>query len=319
MDAVTASIHRAWAFLALVGAITLVIGLMLAGWMARWLSRPLGDAAAVARRIAGGELDARVPVEGPPEVQELARDMNAMTERLSDMIRANREFAANASHQLRTPLTALRLTLEEVADGPDPRGEAENALREADRLEAIVSSLLALGRDAAPGTAAVDAAELARSVVRDRPQPPGSPEVVVDGEGFARADAVRLQQVLGNLLDNAVRFARARVRIDVRTVGSRTRIAVEDDGPGIPPGERSRVFDRFSRGREPRGAGSGLGLAVARELARVDGASISVGEGELGGARLELDYPAAQAEPHVDGVTADAEPVGAGGARPRRR
>jgi signal transduction histidine kinase len=79
------------------------------------------------------------------------------------------------------------------------------------------------------------------------------------------------------------------------------------------------VFDRFSRGREPRGAGSGLGLAVARELARVDGASISVGEGELGGARLELDYPAAQAEPHVDGVIADAEPVGAGGARPRRR
>ncbi|HXJ66949.1 MAG TPA: ATP-binding protein, partial [Actinomycetota bacterium] len=269
MDAVTGSVHRAWAFLALVGAVTLLIGLLLAAWLARWLSRPLGNAAAVARRIAGGELDARVPVEGPPEVQELADDMNAMTERLSDLVRANREFAANASHQLRTPLTALRLTLEEAADGPDPRGEARNALQEADRLEAIVSSLLSMGADPAPGADAVDVAALARSIVDERP--PAGPEVVVEGSGAARADAVRLRQVLGNLVDNAVRFARRRVVVAIRAGGSRTLVAVEDDGPGIAPEERARVFDRFSRGRDPRGPGSGLGLAVARELARADG------------------------------------------------
>jgi signal transduction histidine kinase len=114
----------------------------------------------------------------------------------------------------------------------------------------------------------------------------------VIGEGVAAADAVRLHEVLGNMIDNAVRFADRRVVVTVHSDGRRTQAAVEDDGPGVPPEERASVFDRFSRGRNPKGPGSGLGLAVARELARVDGAELTVGTSELGGARFEADYPA---------------------------
>ena len=295
MGDLTGSIHRAWLFLGLVGVVTLAIGLGLAGWLARWLARPLRDAAGVVRRIAGGDLDARVPEAGPPEVRELARDMNAMTERLADLLRANREFAANASHQLRTPLTALRLTLEEAAVGDDPRGEARSALAEADRLAAIVESLLALGADRVPGTDAVDVAEVALQVAGS--QPSSAPRVVVLGEGLARADTERLRQVVGNLVDNATRFARSEVRVEVVAAGDRVLVRVDDDGPGVPPMERAAAFDRFSRGREPRGGGSGLGLAVARQLAQADGGSISLGDSGLGGARFEVDYPAAPRSP----------------------
>jgi signal transduction histidine kinase len=295
MTAVNAAVHRAWLFLAVVGVVTLAIGLLLAALLARWLNRPLGDAASVARRITAGELDARVPVAGPPEVRELASDMNEMTDRLADLVRANREFAANASHQLRTPLTALRLSLEEATVGPDPRGEARNALREADRLAAIVRSLLDLGADPVPGSAPVDLPAMARSVAAERVDDARVVSVEVRGAGIARADPERLRQVLGNLLDNAVRFARRRVVVTVEAAGDRVRISVEDDGPGIPAEERAGLFDRFSRGREPRGTGSGLGLAVARELALVDGASIALGEGGLGGARFVLEYPAVEA------------------------
>ncbi len=288
MSDVVESIHRAWWFLAVVGLVTLAIGLALAAWLARWLTRPLATAAAVTRSIAGGELDARVPETGPPEVQALARDMNQMTERLGELVRANRKFAANASHQLRTPLTALRLSLEEAVEGPDPRGEARAALAEADRLEAIVASLLALGVERERGSEPVDVAAVAGQIAARH-----ASTVAVAGTGSALADPERLRQVLGNLVDNAVRFARQTVRIGIVAEGDRLLVRVDDDGPGIPPEERARVFDRFSRGRRPRGTGSGLGLAVARELARVDGASITVGESDLGGARFEVVYAAA--------------------------
>ena len=292
MKDVMGSIHRSWLFLGIVGAVTLLIGLALASWLARSLTRPLRDATGVVRRIAGGDLDARVPETGPPEVQELARDMNLMTERLSDVLRANREFAANASHQLRTPLTALRLSLEEAVEGDDPRTDARTALGEADRLALIVQSLLALGADREPSAEPIEVAEVARSVVDERPL--RGVTVVVRGEGYADAGRDRFEQVLGNLVDNAVRFAREQVRVDISRDADRVKVRVDDDGPGVPLGERARVFDRFARGGEPRGQGSGLGLAVARELATVDGASITIGDSELGGARFELNYPAAR-------------------------
>jgi signal transduction histidine kinase len=300
MSDVIESVHRAWWFLAVVGLVTLGIGLALAAWLARWLTRPLAAAAAVTRSIADGDLDARVPEAGPREVQDLARDMNVMTERLGELVRANREFAANASHQLRTPLTALRLSLEEAVEGPDPRGEALAALAEADRLVSIVASLLALGAERERGSERVDVARVAGEIAAQHAAAAATragrvPTVTVTGNGFAMADPERLRQVLGNLVDNALRFARESVRIGIITNGDGLLVRVDDDGPGIPPEERAGVFDRFSRGRQPRGTGSGLGLAVARELARVDGASITVGESDLGGARLEVAYAAARA------------------------
>ena len=267
------------------------------------LTRPLRDATDVVRRIAGGDLDARVLETGPPEVQELAEDMNLMTERLSDVLRANREFAANASHQLRTPLTALRLSLEEAVEGDDPRRDAWAALGEADRLALIVQSLLAMGGEREPLSEPIDVVEVARSVAEERPA--GDVTVVVVGEGQAIAGRDRLEQVLNNLVDNSIRFARRQVRVEVIRSADRVVVHVDDDGPRVPVladregwsrsarwtlrangyvivadrrrwtrpmGVRDRVLP--SEGRNPGGHGCGSHAGsppCSRRLARADG------------------------------------------------
>jgi signal transduction histidine kinase len=296
MGDVRESIHRSWWFLAAVGAVALVVGLALAAWLSRWVTRPLKRTAQVARAIAGGDLDARVAESGPPEMQELARDLNAMTDRLADLVRANREFAANASHQLRTPLTALRLSLESAKDSRDANGEIDHALAETDRLTALVESLLQLGEVRETGRAAttvelVNLRALARAAVAELPS--GGPVVEVTGSGLARADPERARQVLSNILHNAHRFARSQVRVTVADRADRATVTVDDDGPGIPETDSHRIFDRFARGSHPRGPGSGLGLALARELARADQATISVSRGDLGGARFVVSFPSA--------------------------
>ena len=291
MDEVREAIRRGWGFLAVVAGVELAVGLALAVWLARWVSRPLKEAAAVSQRISGGDLDARVPVGGPSEVQELARDLNAMTDRLSDLLRANREFASNAAHQLRTPIAALRLSLEEAHDGVDPRGEIGHALRETDRLNTIVGSLLELGKERERGPDAVETAEVVAEVVAGSPD--GSVSTSWTGSGSALADRERMRQVVSNLVENANRHARSVVRVTIAPAGDRLVVRVEDDGPGIPVEERARVFDRFYRGIRPIGQGSGLGLAVARELAEADGGTVGVSVSDLGGAMFEVSYPAA--------------------------
>ena len=295
MDDVREAIWRAWGFLALVGGIALVAGLAMAAGMARWVTRPLASAASMAGRIGGGDLDARVPEEGPPEVRELARDMNSMAQRISDMLRAEREFAANASHQLRTPLAALRLSLEEVAEGSNPRREAAHAIAQADRLGDVVNVLLRLGEARERGRAPVDLVIVARELSTSAAD---GPAVDVEGAGLALGDPERIRQVVGNLLDNARRYARDRVEVVVRHVDGKVTLRVDDDGPGIPEDERARVFDRFYRGRTPRGRGSGLGLALARELARADGGTIHADGNERGGARFDVTW---DASPDPDG------------------
>lgn len=290
MSQVKGAIHRAYWFLAAVGAATFAIGLLFAWWLGGRAARPLKSAALVARRVASGDLDARVPEQGPPEVRELAHDVNLMTNRLADLLRANREFAANASHQLRTPLAALRLSLEEATEMKDPRAELEHSIRQTDRLSAAIDALLQLGESRERGTAGVELGEVAALAVTGLG--PGGPEVEIKGGGIIRGDPERVRQVASNLLDNARRYARAWIRVSVATRGDRVQLAVEDDGPGVPPEERQRVFDRFHRGKNPTGTGSGLGLAVVRELAQADGGLVSCSESDLGGARFIVDYPA---------------------------
>jgi signal transduction histidine kinase len=292
MAEVREAIYRGWLFLAAIGLVAILVGLTLAAFLARWAIRPLRSAGRVARRIAEGDLEARVPESGPPEVRELARDLNVMTDRLADRIRADREFAGNAAHQLRTPLAALRLSLEEARDGPDPSGEIGHALEEADRLGGVIASLLELARQRERGAERVDLADLARAVVAEIGNG-ADPQVRVTGVGSALADPSRVRQVVANLVDNARRHARLAVRVTVRPDGSDIVLSVDDDGPGVPKAERTRLFDRFYRGHAPRGSGSGLGLAVGKDLAESDGATIVVGSSDLGGARFEVRYPAA--------------------------
>jgi signal transduction histidine kinase len=304
MASVQGAIRRSWWFLGAVGAVALLIGLGLAAWLARWVTRPLRDAAVVARRISGGDLEARVPEQGPPEVRELARDLNDMTARLADLLRANREFAANASHQLRTPLAALRLSLEEAAEGPDPRTEVHHALAESDRLAAVVEALLALGRDRTPERELVELAALVAEAISGIAAP-DDVRVVIEGRGVVTAGPERVRQVVTNLVDNAVRFAERVVRVRIVPDGAWVEVQVDDDGPGLAPAERDRVFDRFYRGPSARGSGSGLGLAVVRELARVDGGSATVSASDLGGASFQVRYPVAgSAEPEASATEA---------------
>jgi signal transduction histidine kinase len=292
MASVTAAIHRSWAFLAAVGTAALLAGLALAWFLARWVARPLGEAAAVARRIADGELGARVADAGPPEVRELGRDMNLMAERLADRARSDREFASNAAHQLRTPLTSLRLSLEEALAESDPSAEIGHALKETDRLAGVVDALLALGRAGAEDARSVDLFAMARAIADGMHRDGVTIDVVDDGASPARAEPGRAREVVRNLMENAMRFARTAVRVVVDRRDGRVRVRVEDDGPGVPQGERSRVFDRFYRGPNPAGPGSGLGLAVAGALAEADGAHLGVGSSSLGGASFEVSYPA---------------------------
>jgi signal transduction histidine kinase len=254
------------------------------------VTAPLATAASVASRIERGDLEARVSDVGPPEVRELARNMNSMTARINDMLRAEREFAANASHQLRTPLTALRLSLEEAIEGDDPREEAAHALQQADRLGQVMESLLRLGQVRERAADAVDLAEVARGY---GDLAGSGPPVRVTGAGMARGDPERVRQVVANLIDNAMRFAHSRIVVSIEPANGRMTLRVDDDGPGIPDDDLSRVFDRFYRGGSPVGAGSGLGLAVARELVRADGGTIRADASPLGGARFVVEWPSA--------------------------
>lgn len=297
MSEVNGSVRRAYWFLGGVGLVALATGLGLAAWLARWISRPLRTAAITAREIARGELDRRVPIEGPPEVRELARDLNLMTEQLQDLLRANREFAVDAAHQLRTPITALRLSLEEALAGADPKQEVTFALEQAERLEKTVEALLALGKEITPTTALVSLRAAVDEALESLPASDIPVHVFGDAEALAGAEHVR--QVVVTLVENARRFARSEIRISIGPSGDSAVIRVEDDGPGIPEDERDRIFDRFFRGRNPGGGGTGLGLSVVRELVRADGGNIDVGRSDLGGARFDVSYTAERASSSV--------------------
>jgi signal transduction histidine kinase len=293
MDEVTRSVRRGYLYLGAVAAVVLATGLGLSYWLSRWVVRPLRAAASSARSITAGDLNARVPVSGPEEVRELARDLNVMTDELADVVRANREFAADASHQLRTPLTALRLSLESAGDGGDPKREIAAALRQTERLQHTVDALLTMARAPASGAENVDLTVAAREAIASLPE--SAIDVVVDGQASVTGDRIRIVQTITNLIDNACRFASSRVVVSLRQGASYASVRVDDDGPGVAPQDRPRLFDRFFRGRLPMGEGSGLGLTVARELARVDGGDIRLAPSALGGACFEVVYETSRA------------------------
>lgn len=254
--------------------------------------------------IGEDRLDRRVPVpESQDEIHRLATTMNAVLERLEQSRQRQRRFVSDSSHELRSPLASLRQSAEVARAHPGamPGGElAEVVLAETLRMERLVDQMLLLAR-ADEGRAAdlrreVDVDDLARAeaarVRRDG--------LTVDTSGVdagrVLGDEAALGQVVRNLLDNAARHARSRIRVGVAGAGERVVLTVEDDGPGVPPEERERVFDRFVRLDEARASGdggSGLGLAIVREIGRAHGGEATLTGSELGGARVVVDLPAA--------------------------
>lgn len=289
-----------------IAAAALVLGLALAWLLAGSLARPQRELAGAARALGRGELDARAELTGPGEQREVAHAFNDMADRLGRVLEAQREFVANASHQLRTPLTGLRLRLEAAglkADDPAVTRELEAAEREAERLGNLLTALLTLAReggDAAAPTAVSlsEAAEQAIERWRAEAERDGRRLTATNGgDVHALASEEDVAIVLDNLIENALRYSPPGDEITLES-GERdgvARIAVLDRGPGVGADEAEQVWERFARGSAARGGapGTGLGLTIVRTLARRWGGDARLEPRLGGGTRVEVSLPRA--------------------------
>ena len=304
----TQPLGRAGPFFLLAGAVALVVAGIVAFYLARRLTRPLTAMGRTADRIAAGDLSARVDLGRHPddELAGLARALDGMAAQLEAARGLERDFLLSVSHDLRTPLTSISGYAEAIADGTvDSRENQKRAAEvigaEARRLERLVADLLDLARlDAHEFSLTprpVDAAEVVREAV-DAFEPAAREigvELVVDQPAPSRVDAdpERLGQVVANLVENALKYARSRVTVGVSSANGTLELRVDDDGPGIDPDDRPRVFDRLytSRPAPGRKVGTGLGLAIVRELSAAMGGSADVQVLDGQGTRFVVRIP----------------------------
>jgi signal transduction histidine kinase len=285
------------------GALTLGAALLAGYLLASRTAAPLRRMAATAAAVDAGDLTPRIGCEGGAavEVRTLAEAFDHMLNRLDDAFSMQRRFVSDASHELRTPLTAIRGQLEVLARGAPPRPEdvhrvAGVVATEMARIERLVDDLLTLARldeGVSLQRREIALAPFLRGLAGDE----ASGGSVAIGElpaGKLRADPDRLTQVIRNLLGNARHHAGpgGRVAISATANGARLTVRIDDDGPGIAPEERERVFGRFHRSeasRDRHSGGSGLGLAIARSIVELHGGRIWVEGSPLGGARVAFE------------------------------
>jgi two-component system OmpR family sensor kinase len=239
----------------------------------------------------------------PPELHGLARSFNRTAERLETLVRSQQAFVADASHQLRTPLAALSLRLENLeAEDPEFRvDDLDGARREVQRLARLVDALLMLARaeEAQVPSGPVDVAPLVHARIE-------AWRVAAEGQDVAlvadvdapavRSVAGRLEQVLDNLISNALEVAPpgSAIVLSAQADGDGVRLEVRDSGPGMTPEQRARAFDRFWRGgSSPRSGGFGLGLAIVGRLVAADGGTVELGDADEGGLEVVLHLPRA--------------------------
>ncbi len=291
----------------IVGIVTLLLG-ALAGWLlASSATRPMRRMAAVAEGVDAGELSTRMPVEGTrDEVRRLAESFNGMLDRLEGAFERQRAFVADASHDLRTPLTVVRGQIEVLARNPDPNPEEVRRVaglvsQATARMEAMVEDLLLLARSESAESLRLDEEELAPLLAGE-----------VEGLAFDDDRQIRVGSVTGrvvkidrdlisravsNLISNAVQHTSRGGVIEVSAIdrGQVVSITVDDDGPGVPLADRARIFDRFARldqARTSTAGGSGLGLAIVKAIAEAHGGGVRCVDSPLGGARFVIDLPA---------------------------
>jgi signal transduction histidine kinase len=309
---VSSSVHEALATVSVArerlligGAFALVVALAV-GYAGAWLfARRLRRLETAAERIAAGEFDEPITDHGTDEVGELARTFDRMRLRLAQLDHARREFIANASHELRTPVFSLggflELMRDEELDGETRREFMATMSEQVDRLAKLATELLDLSRADAGRLrverGVVDLDGVAETVVEEftaLSAAGGRPlSLVEDGHARVFGDEQRVLQVARALVENALVHTPSGTRVEVRA--SEGVLEVEDDGPGIPSEHVPHVFERFYRVEGQRASGSGLGLAIARELAQAMGGTLEL-ESESGRTVFRLRLPAAGAE-----------------------
>jgi len=310
----TERLWEIWGFRAALPEIVLAIAAASGVLLARRLMRPLRELNRMASRLRDGDLTARAVETGPAETRTLASTLNTATETIDTLLGSQRAFIGDASHQLRTPLTALRLSLDNIADGtedPYVREDVERATAEVVRMSQLVTGLLTLAR--AEATVASPEPVRLADVVADRFECWRAAAAergvtlrhdLADPELRALSSFGHLEQVLDNVLSNALEVSPDNATITVRSFreGSKAVSEVIDEGPGMSAEDRARAFDRFWRGPGLTGrSGSGLGLAIVKQLVIDDGGTVSLDQAETGGLLVRI---ALRAGPRVSAVPA---------------
>ncbi|HSC00867.1 MAG TPA: sensor histidine kinase, partial [Burkholderiaceae bacterium] len=284
--------------------------------------KPLGQLEAEAARRSGSNLKPLDPEIAPREVRGLILAINRMMKRVSDSFESQSRFIANAAHQLRTPIAGLRLQAQLAHDDVDPaatRRRLDEIDRSATRAAHVIDQLLTLSRSEAgaipPNFDAVDLAEVAAQVIQR--YLPAAEHRDVDlgysgppGPLLVAGNETLLSELLGNLVDNALRYGRRGGVVTVRTarVGSTLLLEVVDDGPGLGTLTPDNAFNRFQRGDAASDAGAGLGLAIVKEIAERHGATVSCESPTGGGFRVTVEFP--EFAPRAAAAAAAAAPVG---------
>ncbi|MEV6313982.1 ATP-binding protein [Streptomyces sp. NPDC051776] len=277
---VSGEIGRTLLIILAVALLAVVAAVLLAVRQARRLTAPLTDLAETAERLGSGDPRPRHRRYGVPELDRVADVLDASAERIGRMLTAERRLAADASHQLRTPLTALTMRLEEITATDDPatvKDEASIALGQVERLTDVVQRLLTNSRDPHSGSAVgFDLDEVVKQQIEEwRPAYRNAGRIIV-GSGRKGLRAVgtpgAVAQVLATLIENSLMHGAGPVAIRTRVTGNQVVVEVTDEGRGVPPDLGSRVFERTVSGRNS----TGLGLAVARDLAEADGGRLEL-------------------------------------------
>jgi signal transduction histidine kinase len=284
--------------------VTIAVCAILWRWT-RPLWRDLQTLKAATARVGEGDFDVRAQVSGSSLLEPIATGFNAMAQRVQALLQSHRDLEQGVAHELRTPLAQLKFDLELArtsATGPDREERFVAMEKDVADLEELVSELLVLAslREAPPyRPRLVPAGQLVDEVLRRAHE-----EMRAAGRTIAieaprnlpesfNCDAKYLSRALINILRNSVRYARSKVAVTVERAGSRTVISVDDDGPGVPPHERHRLFEPFTRLEGSRGrdsGGVGLGLAIVKSVAEWHGGEARISDSPLGGARVSISW-----------------------------
>jgi two-component system sensor histidine kinase MtrB len=290
-----------------VGLATTVAGAAVGRWASTRLLRPVTEVAQAAAAVAGGRLETRLPDSDDVDLATLTGSFNSMADALQARIERDARFASDVSHELRSPLTTLATTVGVLASRRDELPERSRAAldlltADVERFQRLVEDLLEISRyDAGVADLHLDDVSLTELVTRAVASVGGPPVELGPGaqtDGLAiQADKRRMTQVIKNLVENAARYGGGATRVIVDAGHFVARVAVDDEGPGVPPEEREAIFERFFRGsasghRRGGGQGSGLGLSLVSEHVRLHGGRVWVEDNPVGaGARFVVEIP----------------------------